>query len=73
MMSKYSAIQEYYRCCEELRLADKDGVSNEDIYRLLYDVRRRCKPYFWDGVLANLTADAIFEVALRCGSKLLKL
>ena len=44
MMSKYSAIQEYYRCCEELRLADKEGVSNEEIYRLLCDVRGRCKP-----------------------------
>ena len=72
-MSKHSAIREYYQCCEKLRLADKEGVSNEDIYRLLCDVRRRCKPHFWNGVLANLTADAIFEVVLRCGSKLLKL
>ena len=72
-MSKHSAIQEYYRCCEKLRLADKEGVSNEEIYRLLYDVRRRCKPYFWNGVLANLAADAIFEVAMRLGSKILRI
>lgn len=71
-MSKHSAIEEYYRCCEELRLADKANVSNEDIYRLLMDVRSRCKPYFWNGVAANLTADVIFEIILRCGSKLLK-
>ena len=73
MMSKLSAIEEYYRCCERLRTTDNTNVSNDDIYRLLLDVRHRCKPYFWNGVLANLTADAIFEVTMRLGSKILRI
>ena len=72
-MPKLSAIEEYYRCCERLRTTDNTNVSNDNIYRLLLDVRHRCKPYFWNGVLANLTADAIFEVAMRLGSKILRI
>ena len=91
MMPKCSAIQEYYLCRQGLRLADDKDISNDDLHRLLLEmrderirdarqneylleiIRRQSKPQFWREVGANLTADAIFEVAMRLGSKILRI
>ena len=80
MMPKCSAIQEYYLCRQGARLADGGGTSNDDLRlmlfqnrRMLETIHRQCRPRFWFNVAANLTADAIFEAALRLGSKLCKL
>ena len=48
----------------------RDARQNE---YLLEIIRRQSKPQFWREVGANLTADALFEIALRLGSKILKL
>lgn len=90
-MPKCSAIQEYYLCRQGLRLADDKDISNDDLHKLLLEmrderirdarqneylleiIRRQSKPQFFREVGANLTADALFEIALRLGSKILKL
>lgn len=48
----------------------RDARQNE---YLLEIIRRQSKPQFFREVGANLTADALFEIALRLGSKILKL
>lgn len=38
-MPKCSAIQEYYLCRQGLRLADDKDMSNNDLHRLLLEMR----------------------------------
>lgn len=38
-MPKCSAIQEYYLCRQGLRLADDKDISNDDLHRLLLEMR----------------------------------
>lgn len=38
-MPKCSAIQEYYLCRQGLRLADDKDISNDDLHKLLLEMR----------------------------------